>query len=359
MPDSTDIERLRRENQRLYKVLEINALLSSSLDLNVVLDSLMEKAKELCDAQASSLMLVDEEAEELYFHVIKGEKSEAIRNIRLKLGEGIAGWVAKEGEPVLVTDAASDPRFSSRADSESGFVTKTMMCVPLLAKRRSLGTVQVLNKNDGLRFNEDDLQIFQTMANQAAIAIENARLHTMATVDGTTGLYIKDYFKARLEEEFRRARSSGQPVSLLMSDIDLFRNVNNTYGHQGGDQALVELAHVIKETVHRLGSDDIAGRYGGEEFVVLLPESGPERGLEVGELIRRNIEARPIHIGDQTAHITISIGVSSYPLHQQYINEVDDFVKLADDALYICKHRGRNNVSIYEPGVAPTDHKNS
>jgi diguanylate cyclase (GGDEF)-like protein len=300
-------------------------------------------------------MLVDEEKEELYFHTITGDKSEAIRNIRLKLGEGISGWVAKEGKPVLVADAASDPRFSRKADDSSSFVTRSMMCVPLQARRRVIGTVQVLNKVGDQRFDEDDLRIFQPMANQAAVAIENARLHTLATVDGTTGLYIKSYFKARMQEEFRRAKATGQPLSMLMSDIDFFRNVNNTYGHQGGDQALVELAGVIKETVHRLGSDDIAGRYGGEEFCVLLPESGPERGLEVGELIRKNIESRQIPVGDEFTQITISIGVASYPLHKAHIEDVDDFVKLADDALYICKNRGRNCVSLYEPGISPTD----
>ncbi|MEQ9363525.1 MAG: sensor domain-containing diguanylate cyclase [Leptospirales bacterium] len=351
----SEITRLQAENDRLYNVLEVGALLSSSLDLDVVLDSLMTKARELCEAEASSLMLFDEEKEELYFHTIKGEKSEAIRNIRLKLGEGISGWVAQAGKPVLVADASSDPRFSRKADDSSSFETRTMMCVPLKARRRVIGTVQVLNKVGKRLFDEDDLRIFQSMGNQAAVAIENARLHTMATVDGTTGLYIKSYFKARMQEEFRRAKATGQPLSMLMSDIDLFRNVNNTYGHQGGDQALVELAGVIKETVHKLGSDDIAGRYGGEEFCVLLPESGPERGLEVSELIRKNIEKHPIPVGDnEITNITISIGVSSYPLHKEHIHEVDDFVKLADEALYLCKHRGRNCCSLYEPGASPT-----
>lgn len=353
--DQTEISRLQAENDRLYKVLEVGALLSSSLDLNVVLDSLMTKARELCEAEASSLMLVDDEKEELYFHTIKGENSEAIRDIRLKLGEGISGWVAQAGQPVLVADASADPRFSRKADDSSSFETRTMMCVPLKARRRVIGTVQVLNKVGNQLFDEDDLRIFQSMANQAAVAVENARLHTMATVDGTTGLYIKSYFQARMQEEFRRAKASGHPVSMLMSDIDLFRNVNNTYGHQGGDQALIELAGVIKETVHKLGSDDIAGRYGGEEFCVLLPESGPERGLEVSELIRKNIESHPIPVGDnEFTKITISIGVSSYPLHQEYIHQVDDFVKLADEALYLCKDRGRNCCALYEPGASPT-----
>ncbi|MBX7057101.1 MAG: sensor domain-containing diguanylate cyclase [Leptospirales bacterium] len=348
MEPISELEKLRRENQRLHRALELNALLSSSLDLGVVLDSLMGLARDLLEAEASSLMLLDEASQELYFHTVKGEKSEAIKTIRLKLGEGIAGWVAREGKPVLVADAASDPRFYRRADQSSGFVTRSMMCAPLKARRRIVGTVQVLNKRDGNLFTEQDLALFEILANQAAIAIENARLHTMATVDGMTGLYIKSYFQARMEEEFRRSKNTGQPLSLLMSDIDFFKKVNDNYGHQGGDAALIELARVIKDTVHRLGSDDMAGRYGGEEFCVLLPQSGPERALEVGEMIRKNIETNAIPIGDREAHITISIGVSSFPLHDGQIQGTEDFIRLADEALYLCKNRGRNCVALYE-----------
>ncbi|MBI3395625.1 MAG: GGDEF domain-containing protein, partial [Spirochaetia bacterium] len=135
-------------------------------------------------------------------------------------------------------------------------------------------------------------------------------------------------------------------------DIDLFKNVNTNFGHVGGDAALVALAGVINETVHSLGKDDMAGRYGGEEFCVLLPDSGPERALEVAELIRKNIEAKPIPIGDKEAKITISVGASSFPLHAPHIKDIEDFIRLADEALYICKNRGRNCSSVYDPAVA-------
>ncbi len=338
-----------KEKDRLYKVLEVNAIISSSLNLQVVLDTLMGKAKEVMESEASSLMLVDEEAQELYFYTVKGEKSDAIKTIRLKMGEGISGWVASKGEPVLVEDAAQDPRFSRKADQKSQFHTKSMMCVPLRAKKRILGTVQVLNKLDGTFFNMADLKIFEVLADQAAIAIENARLHEMATVDQVTGLYLKHYFLARLEEEYKRARLSGQPMAVIMSDIDLFKKVNDNFGHQGGDRALVELAAVIKDTVKEKGSvDDIPGRYGGEEFCVLLPDTDSQRALEMAEHIRRNIESHPIQIGEKTAKITISVGVACYPFHAQYIKDKEDFIKLADEALYICKHRGRNCVALYE-----------
>ena len=207
-----EIQNLTVENRKLYTVLDATAMLSSQPRLNIVLDTLMRKAKEVMDSEASSLMLLDEETEELYFHTLTGDKSdtEGLRNIRLKIGQGIAGWVAQEGEPVLVEDASKDPRFFNKADKVSSFVTRSMMCVPLKFRNRVLGTVQVLNKADGSFFKEKDLKIFQVLANQAAIAVENTRLYEMATVDGPTKLYVKTFFLARLEEEFRRSRTSGK-----------------------------------------------------------------------------------------------------------------------------------------------------
>lgn len=354
-PAERMMEALVRERDQLYRILEVNAVISRSLRLEAVLTLLMEKAKEVTEAEASSLMLLDEDTQELYFHTIRGEQSEAIRHIRLKIGEGIAGWVAKEGRPLLVADARNDPRFSRKADQASTFVTKTMMCVPLVVSRGVIGTVQVLNKQNGELFDETDLRLFEVMAIQAAIAIENARLHEMATVDGTTGLYKKDYFILRMQEEFRRSRATGRPMSVIMSDIDFFKKVNTNYGHLGGDTALVELARVIRETVAEERPDYMPGRYGGEEFCVLMPGAEPGAALEVAEKIRKRIEAEPIHIGDQVAHITISIGVSSWPEHKDHIQALEDFFRLADEALYICKDRGRNCCSLYDPALSKGD----
>ena len=346
--DGRTIIELKKENRRLFDVLEINAMLSTNLRLDMVLDALLKKAKEVCFAEASSIMLKDPVTDELYFHLVKSEKGGALQNVRLKPGEGISGWVAENKKSVLIKDCKNDKRFYGKADKKSTFETRTMMCVPLMIKQRVLGTIQVLNRIDEIPFDSKDLRIFQVLANQAAVAIENARLHEMATVDSTTGLYMKAYFMERLKEDYQRAKHSNTPVSLIMSDIDFFKKVNDAYGHQGGDQALVSLASIIRDTVESLDSEDITGRYGGEEFCVLLPGRDENKAKEIGELIRKNIEAYPIPIEGKEAYITISVGASSYPLHSEFINEPEDFIKLADEALYLCKERGRNCVSLYE-----------
>ncbi len=339
---------LERQLKKLYEILEANRYLSSTLNLTLVLERLLEKAKEVIEAEASSLMLLDEEKQELYFHTVLGEKSEKIKQIRLRVGEGIAGWVAKHGEPLLVEDCSKDPRFYKKADESTGFKTKSMMCVPLIFRKRILGTIQVLNKTCDRNFDAEDLKIFQIMADQAAIAIENARLHNLATIDSVTGLYRKDYFLMRLKDEYQRFLYTGTPLTVLMSDIDYFKRVNTEFGHIGGDIALKELAKIILSVIHESKEDDLAGRYGGEEFCILMPYSNETRGFELGEIIRKRIENHTFYIDGKEARITISIGIASLPLHKDLVKHYEDLIKLADDALYICKDRGRNCCAIYQ-----------
>jgi len=343
-----DIEKLQKQLKKLYEVLDANRYLSSTLNLTLVLERLLEKAKEVIEAEASSLMLLDEEKQELYFHTVLGEKSEKLKNIRLKVGEGISGWVAKNAEPVLVEDCSKDSRFYRKADETSGFQTRSMICVPLIYRKRVLGTIQVLNKTNHRNFDQEDLKIFQIMADQAAIAIENARLHNLATIDNATGLYRKEYFLMRLKDEYLRYQYTGMPLSLLMSDIDHFKRVNTEYGHIGGDIALKELAKVILSVINESKEEDIAGRYGGEEFCVLMPTSNNKRALELAEEIRKRIEQHRFFIDGREARITISIGISNLPLHKDIVKDYEDLIKLADEALYLCKDRGRNCCAVYE-----------
>ncbi|MCS7204308.1 MAG: sensor domain-containing diguanylate cyclase [Leptospiraceae bacterium] len=343
-----DCEKLQKTIDKLYEILEANRYLSSTLNLTIVLERLLEKAKEVVEAEASSLMLLDEEKQELYFHTILGEKKEKLKDIRLKLGEGISGWAAQNQKSVLVEDCSKDPRFYRKADETSGFVTRSMMCVPLIFRNRVLGTIQVLNKTQNRSFDSEDLRIIEIMASQAAIAIENARLHALATIDNATGLYRKEYFLMRLKDEYRRFLHSNVPLSVLMSDIDYFKRINTEYGHIGGDIALKELANVILNVIHESKEDYVAGRYGGEEFCVIVPNSTEDKAMELAETIRKKIYDHEFYINDKKARITISIGISSLPKHMDYIQSHEDLIKLADEALYICKDRGRNCCAIFE-----------
>ena len=164
-------------NQELNALIEVGRSITSHLDLDSVLESVMTVTTEVLGVEASSLVLVDDETGDLLFHVTQGEKAEAIDPIRLKPGEGIVGWVIERGEPAIVNDVASDSRFLAWTDEKSGFETRQILCAPIATKNRLWGAVEVINTRDGSAFDEHDLSLCETIAGHAAVAIENATLH--------------------------------------------------------------------------------------------------------------------------------------------------------------------------------------
>ena len=156
---------------------QVAAAISSVMEFQPLIEMIMEKSKEVMNAEASSLMMLDVETNELTFNVATGEKGAALREIRLPVGKGIAGWVAEHKEPLLVPDAYADPRFNREADKMSGFQTRSILCVPLMIQERILGVVQVLNPRGRESFAEGDRRVFTSFADQAAIAVENTRLY--------------------------------------------------------------------------------------------------------------------------------------------------------------------------------------
>lgn len=168
----------RRESaieEQFRTLTRLSAILNSTLDPREVQRRAMESATELMKAETGSLLLVDEEKNELYFEVALGEKGAQVKEIRLKIGEGIAGWVAEHGEPLIIGDVQNDPRFAKKADKKSSFVTRNMICVPVKIKEKTIGVLQAINRLEGV-FGQGDLELFQMLANQVAIAIDNARL---------------------------------------------------------------------------------------------------------------------------------------------------------------------------------------
>ncbi|MGV8122927.1 MAG: GAF domain-containing protein [Candidatus Xenobiia bacterium LiM19] len=173
-PEMLDVDRISKRYQYL-----INActLINSTLDLDNLLETITRQAMEIMEAEASSILLVDSLGKELSFKVAIGDVAEQLKGVRLKVGDGIAGWVAKAGEPLLIPDVKSDERFLSEIDQKTGFETKTLLCVPLKTTKKIHGVLEVINKRDNTFFTEFDVDFLLAMANQAAIAIENALLY--------------------------------------------------------------------------------------------------------------------------------------------------------------------------------------
>jgi len=186
-----------KKKLRMYEGLfEANAAVTSSLHMREVLNLVMEKARELLNTEAASIFLLDDKTDELVLEVstnLSERFNDESKKIRFPRGKGVAGWVAKSGKPVLTDDISKDHRFYIGVQHRTGFVTRSYLCVPLKLQDRIIGTAQVMNRNDSSSFNEDDLNIMEGFARQAAIALENSRLHE------------EELAKKRLEEEMEQA----------------------------------------------------------------------------------------------------------------------------------------------------------
>ncbi|HPT44454.1 MAG TPA: diguanylate cyclase [Candidatus Rifleibacterium sp.] len=336
---------LARKVRELAIINEVSKAVSFMGDLGRTLDAILSRGVQVLNAQRGSLFLLDDKYEELVEKsVIFGVEGDAQIDQALKQqfksGIGIAGEVFNSGKPRLIQNVKKDKSFAFR-DSERDSI-RTMICVPLMIKDSAIGVMNVVNRREG-RFNEEDLQTALTMANQAAVVIEKARLYNLATIDGLTGLVVRRHFQAKIEEEYRRARRYNKPLTYLMTDIDHFKKFNDTYGHQTGDMVLREVARIVRGSVR---DTDIAARYGGEEFAVILPETEPEGAMLFAERLRQSVEAAVFEGPTGGLQVTISVGVCSMPVNQP--ESATEMIKMADDALYVCKRNGRNRVERAE-----------
>lgn len=220
---------------------------------------------------------------------------------------------------------------------------QSLICVPLLAKGHTLGIVLIEHSIKNA-FNNDNVRLLEVISQQISIAIENARLyqqmHDLATYDSLTGAYNRPYFQDKLQDEFKKAQENGYDLSLLIFDIDYFKKFNDTYGHLFGDLVLKTLsAHVL----NTLRKEDIFARFGGEEFVVVLPHTTLKQAIEKAEDIRVSIAQLTVTDRVISASVTVSIGVSAYP---ETAGKPQELISTADDALYEAKNSGRNRVCI-------------
>jgi len=220
----------------------------------------------------------------------------------------------------------------------------SFISVPITVARKTLGVFLV--ETEGKKFHTDaEIKTLSFFANEVGIALENARLYkkveSLSTTDGLTGLYNHRYFQELLYDELNRADRYKHPLSVLMMDVDLFKKYNDTYGHQFGDAILAAIAKIIRENVR---TTDIAVRYGGDEFCVILTETDRDGAAQKAEMIRSAVEIYPFSFKEKKSDLklTISVGTASFPWDA---TNKEDLTKKADDALYRSKEKGRNRVS--------------
>jgi two-component system cell cycle response regulator len=309
--------------------------LTSTHDLDRILGVVLETALASTAARAGAVLLTDAASETLELAVSSGLDERATgTGLRLPVGEGVLGRVARDGEPVRGDLAGLD---ASPDEPSAG----SIVAVPLQGPTAVLGVLALYDPRADGAGSEDDLATLRTLAGQAAVAVENVLLHRdvsrLAATDGLTGLANYRTFTQTMAREIERATRFGRPVGLLLLDIDHFKLVNDTHGHQRGDAILVELARRLSSVVRDV---DTVARYGGEEFVVVLPETD-EKGAELAaERVRDVVRGTPfcdrVHV---PIDVTVSLGVAVYPPHGRTAPEL---LRRADEALYEAKRAGRD-----------------
>ena len=338
-----------RQAQELHIFHDVAKALTSSLDLDSILQTIMEKMAEYFQPDTWSLLMVDEQKNELYFAIAVGSAAEALKNVRLKVGEGIAGHVAKYGEKLVVPDVRADKRFAKRIDQVTQWETQSIICIPLRAKLRVLGVIQLVNV-DMEHFGHEEQFFLQALCDYAAIAIENARsvekIQELTITDDCTGLYNARHLYKTLETEVYRSARFGYEFSVVFLDLDHFKQVNDTHGHLIGSKLLAEIGYLIKAQLRLI---DFAFRYGGDEFVVLLPQTGKDSALVVARRLRDSLRSSCFCKEEGlNLNVRASIGLATYPHDAKTPH---DIIRQADEMMYMVKNRMRDGIAIAQRGV--------
>jgi diguanylate cyclase (GGDEF)-like protein len=340
----------QREAGEVAVFQELGKALTSSLQLDQVLRTIMEKIDEFLRPENWSLLLLDEAKQELYFELAVGKASPALKDVRIKIGQGIAGWVAQNGETVVVPDTAKDTRFFGKVDEKTKTETQSIVAVPVKFRDTCLGVIELINCVGPEGFDPRDLKLLEALSDFAAIALENARhvkrIHELTITDDCTTLYNARHMGFILDTEIYRSQRYNYEFSLVFIDLDHFKQVNDTHGHLVGSRLLAEIGNALKNRCRLI---DFAFRYGGDEFVLLLPQTSKENALNVARRLHRLVR-ETIWLASEglNIHVTPSLGVASYPVDSK---TKEGLLHLADEAMYLVKNTNRDSVAAANMGI--------
>jgi diguanylate cyclase (GGDEF)-like protein len=336
------LQHLEREvhfGRVLMRLGESAKKLTSSLSADTVVQETVMQVCTIFECTKASVMLADA-AGDLGVAASNCIARDVWPGVKIPPGQGFAGRVFQEGRSLLVSDAPATAQ-------QRGYQSSSFVIAPIFAGgEKPIGVLSITDKANKSPFTSRDEELLKIFASQAGIAYANARLYERATTDALTRLANRHHFDHRLDETVADHGRSGRPMSLLMCDLDHFKQKNDVYGHPVGDRILVEASTLLKQ---RVGAFGLVGRYGGEEFIVLLPGVAPSAAAELAEEARRAIEEFGFNAPDQPIRCTMSIGVAAL----QPQEKPGALIKRADAALYQAKNTGRNKVELAsEPGGA-------
>ncbi len=343
--DNSSIDKCIRHAAAIETLMEIARALASPNEIQEILEQIMFQVSRLLNPKAWSLLMMDEATGELESTIVISDVADSLKGVRIPAGHGVAGWVAENGESLIIPDVRCDKRFAAEFDRKLSFTTRSIACVPVKSHDRVFGVIELINSLDDVIFNESDEQILTTIADFAGIAISNAKalekINHLAITDDLTGLYNSRYFFEEIEYEVERSKRYETPLSLVFLDLDHFKNVNDTYGHLTGSRLLSEVGAVVFQNIRKA---DKAARYGGDEFVIILPHTEKAGALAFAEKLHREL-GNGSFFSDNGNPLTVtgSFGVASFP---EDASSSTELISAADDAMYLVKASGRNGVRV-------------
>lgn len=343
MSTSEEKARLNHAEEQLHRVeklLELTERIHSNLHLDKALEVILDAAIELAKMQRGFVMLYNLDSE-LEFRTGRDEHGNTLTPDQFQVSHTV---IQKAVDQQDLFYFVSPSQVSS--ESVMNLQIGSGFCVPLFsyrsigAERKMIGILYEDSKKI-TKFGKEEEGIVKALAAHAGLALENATLYELATLDGLTRIYQRRYFEAMAELEWKRVIRHRHPLSILMVDLDHFKTVNDTYGHDKGDLVLRKTAHILKSACRE---EDIVARYGGEEFIVLLPETDQEGTRAVAQRIHDGMKKLYV-LPDRS--ISVSIGIACYP--SSSAPDIYTLIKYADQALYQAKKAGRNMTVYYAP----------
>jgi diguanylate cyclase (GGDEF)-like protein len=301
----------------------------------------MEHMERFVEAELWTLLMLDEASQELYYAIAAGREEASLRGLRVKVGEGVAGWVVEHGETLLVPEAQSDPRVQEESGAKPNTV-RSVIALPLRGRKGTHGVIEIFNPR-AEQLTDYTIAFLHILADHAAIAIENAhdvaRIQQLTITDDCTKLYNVRHLYEVLGRELERCERLKLPVSLAFLDLDHFKLVNDEHGHLVGSELLALTGRRLRELSRK---QDLCFRYGGDEFVVLMPETGQQEALtRAGELHRLLMETRFTTKNGLRLCVSASVGVATAPADGAAVHAI---IGTADTRMYEVKNNGRGRV---------------
>ena len=363
LADDAILSRMVQRKRRLRPV-------GSEVDLRGVLTEILTRASELIPSESGSILfddphikLTEKRGGTLYFIACFGQDSQPLIGTPISVDAGIAGHAYRTGKPYISEDVAKDKLFYTEIREKTQCEIRSLICAPIAIHESVIGVIELINKRGGAHFTENDLALLEIFAGYTSTLVQNAldarRFEELSKRDNLTGLYNDRYFLERLPWEVRRVTAQGGDLSIIFLDLDRFKEVNDTYGHLAGSQVLREIAVLVNEVFE--GMSAITARYGGDEFIIILPDTTLKVASRYAERLRALIagtifireglhaDSQPLNI---SGLITASVGVASLTQNvaqkEDEMDVVGGLIKAADSAMYRAKDLGKNRVALAE-----------